>query len=77
MNKELDAKDRVIDNKEKEIKRKQNQLKDKNDEISDLKDNLIPKLKAESAELTAKIKSNQVNEQSFSSLMCQWHAKTL
>ena len=59
LNKELDAKDRVIDNKEKEIKRKQNQLKDKNDEIADLKDNLIPKLKAESAELTAKIKSNQ------------------
>lgn len=59
LNKELDAKDRVIDNKEKEIKRKQNQLKDKNSEIADLKDNLIPKLKAESAELTAKIKSNQ------------------
>ena len=59
LNKELDAKDRVIDNKEKEIKRKQNQLKDKNDEIADLKDNLIPKLKAENAELNAKIKSNQ------------------
>ena len=59
LNKELDAKDRVIDNKEKEIKRKQNQLKDKNSEIADLKDNLIPKLKAESAELNAQIKSNQ------------------
>ena len=59
LNKELDAKDRVIDNKEKEIKRKQNQLKDKNAEIDDLKENLIPKLKAESAELNAKIKSNQ------------------
>ena len=59
MNQELDAKDRVIDNKEKEIKRKQNQLKDKNAEIDDLKENLIPKLKAESAELNAKIKSNQ------------------
>ncbi|MBQ6138677.1 MAG: hypothetical protein IJI80_03240 [Methanobrevibacter sp.] len=59
LNKELDAKDRIIDNKEKEIKRKQNQLKDKNSEISDLKENLIPKLKAESAELNAKIKSNQ------------------
>ena len=51
--------ERVIDNKEKEIKRKQNQLKDKNAEIDDLKENLIPKLKAESAELNAKIKSNQ------------------
>ena len=59
LNKELDAKDRVIDNKEKEIKKKQNQLKDKNSEIADLKDNLIPKLKAESAELNAKIKANQ------------------
>ena len=59
LNKELDAKDRVIDNKEKEIRKKQNQLKDKNAEIADLKDNLIPKLKAESAELNAKIKSNQ------------------
>ena len=59
LNKELDAKDRVIDNKEKEIRKKQNQLKDKNSEIADLKDNLIPKLKAESAELTAKIKANQ------------------
>ena len=59
LNKELDAKDRVIDNKEKEIKRKQNQLKNKNAEIDDLKENLIPKLKAESAELNAKIKSNQ------------------
>ena len=59
LNKELDAKDRVIDNKEKEIRKKQNQLKDKNSEIADLKDNLIPKLKAESAELNAKIKSNQ------------------
>ena len=58
MNKELDAKDRVIDNKEKEIKRKQNQLKDKNAEIDDLKENLIPKLKAESAELNAQIKAN-------------------
>ena len=58
LKKELDAKDRVIDNKEKEIKRKQNQLKDKNAEIDDLKENLIPKLKAESAELNAKIKSN-------------------
>ena len=58
LNKEVDAKDRVIDNKEKEIKRKQNQLKDKNSEIADLKDNLIPKLKAESAELNAQIKSN-------------------
>ena len=59
LNKELDAKERVIDNKEKEIRKKQNQLKDKNSEIADLKDNLIPKLKAESAELTAKIKANQ------------------
>ena len=58
LNKELDAKDRVIDNKEKEIQKKQNQLKDKNSEIDDLKENLIPKLKAESAELTAKIKAN-------------------
>ena len=58
LKKELDAKDRVIDNKEKEIKRKQGQLKDKDSEINDLKDNLIPKLKAESAELNAKIKAN-------------------
>ncbi len=59
LNKELDAKDRVIDNKEKEIRKKQNQLKDKNSEIADLEDNLIPKLKAENAELNAKIKANQ------------------
>ena len=58
LNKELDAKDRVIDNKEKEIQKKQNQLKDKNSEIDDLKENLIPKLKAESAELNAKLKAN-------------------
>ena len=59
LNKELDAKDRVIDNKEKEIKRKQNQLKDKNSEIADLKDNLIPKLKAETAEINAKMKARE------------------
>ncbi len=58
LNKELDAKDRVIDNKEKEIQKKQGQLKDKDSEIADLKENLIPKLKAESAELNAKIKAN-------------------
>ncbi|AMK14574.1 coiled-coil domain-containing protein [Methanobrevibacter olleyae] len=57
LNKELNAKDKIINNKENEIKKKQNQLKDKNSEIADLKDNLIPKLKAESAELNAKIKS--------------------
>ena len=55
LNKELDAKDRVIENKEKEIVRKQNQLKDKNSEIADLKENLIPKLKAETAEINAKM----------------------
>ena len=59
LNKELDAKDKIINNKEKEIKKKQNQLKDKNSEIAELKDNLIPKLKAEAAELNAKIKANQ------------------
>ena len=58
LNKELDAKERVINNKEKEIVKKQNQLKDKNSEIDDLKENLIPKLKAESAELNAQIKAN-------------------
>lgn len=57
LNKELDGKDRVIDNKEKEIQKKQNQLKNKNSEIANLNDNLIPKLKAESAELNAKIKA--------------------
>lgn len=63
LNKELDAKDRVINNKEKEIQKKQSQLKDKNSEIADLKDNLIPKLKAESAELNAKIKADNAAHQ--------------
>ncbi|MBO7731351.1 MAG: hypothetical protein J6S67_02310, partial [Methanobrevibacter sp.] len=63
LNKELDAKDRVIDNKEKEIVRKQNQLKDKNSEIADLKENLIPKLKAETAEINAKLKAKEAEHE--------------
>ena len=63
LNKELEAKDRVIDNKEKEIVRKQNQLKDKNSEIADLKENLIPKLKAETAEINAKLKAKQAEHE--------------
>lgn len=59
LSKELEAKERVIDNKEKEIIRKQNQLKDKNSEIADLKENLIPKLKAETAEINAKMKARE------------------
>lgn len=63
LNKELEAKDRVIDNKEKEIVRKQNQLKDKNSEIADLKENLIPKLKAETAEINAKLKAKEAEHE--------------
>ena len=56
LNKELKDKDKIISNKEKEIAKNQNQLKKKDDELNDLKDNLIPKLKSESADLNKQFK---------------------
>ena len=56
LNKELKDKDKIISNKDKEIAKNQNQLKKKDDELNDLKDNLIPKLKSESADLNKQFK---------------------
>ena len=56
LNKELKDKDKIISNKEKEIAKNQNQLKKKDEELNDLKDNLIPKLKSESADLNKQFK---------------------
>ena len=57
LNKELADKDKLISNKEKEISKKQSQLKNKDSELNDLKDNLIPKLKAEAADLNKQLKN--------------------
>ena len=58
--KELEAKvkdlEKELANKDKEISKKSSQIKDKDAEISDLNDNLIPKLKAESANLKKELK---------------------
>ena len=48
--------ERQLSNKDKEISKKSNQIKSKDAEISDLNENLIPKLKAESANLTKELK---------------------
>ncbi len=56
LEKELSDSERAISNKEKEIAKKNNQLKDKDAELNDLKDNLIPKLKSESADLNKQLK---------------------
>ena len=58
--KELEAKvkdlEKELANKDKEISKKSSQIKDKDAEISDLNENLIPKLKAESANLKKELK---------------------
>lgn len=59
LEKELSDSERAISNKEKEIAKKNNQLKDKDAELNDLKDNLIPKLKSESADLNKKLKDTK------------------
>ena len=48
--------ERQLSNKDKEISKKSNQIKSKDAEISDLNENLIPKLKAESANLKKELK---------------------
>lgn len=58
--KELEAKvkdlEKELANKDKEISKKSSQIKSKDAEISDLNENLIPKLKAESANLKKELK---------------------
>lgn len=59
LEKELSDSEREISNKDKEISKKNNQLKDKDAELNDLKDNLIPKLKSESADLNKQLKDTK------------------
>ena len=65
--KELEAKvkdlEKELANKDKEISKKSSQIKDKDAEISDLNENLIPKLKAESANLKKELKDVKAEQQ--------------
>lgn len=59
LEKELSDSEKTISNKDKEIAKKDGQLKDKDAELNDLKDNLIPKLKSESADLNKQLKDTK------------------
>lgn len=59
LEKELSDSEKTISNKDKEIAKKNGQLKDKDAELNDLKDNLIPKLKSESADLNKQLKDTK------------------